>query len=292
MSNSRPYDFDRVVRIVFVALCVGAGLYMVNLLSDVLLPFLVGCLLAFMLEPIVGLNKRFFRLKGRTVATVLTMLEVIIVLGLAIELLAPYIYNEISEMVAILTQYTEKQMQLPYLPVEVQKFVRNYIDISYISGMLTKDQWINLITQTASKTWDFMGATASMVFTFASWLIVVLYMVFVMVDYDNLRDGFKKTIPDKYRHETVAILNDVIHNMELYFRGQTLIAFLVGVLFSIGFVIIGLPLAVVFGMFIGLLNMVPYLQLISIPICAVLCLFGSVSSSSSFWELFGWAIVV
>ena len=51
-------------------------------------------------------------------------------------------------------------------------------------------------------------------------------------------------------------------------------------------------MAIVLGLFIGLLNMVPYLQLISIPIAAVLCLVSTVSSGANFWEMFGLTILV
>ena len=58
----------------------------------------------------------------------------------------------------------------------------------------------------------------------------------------------------------VSIGNDIEESMNRYFRGQALVAGLVGILFSIGFLIVGLPLAIVLGLFIGVLNMVPYLQ--------------------------------
>ena len=64
--------------------------------------------------------------------------------------------------------------------------------------------------------------------------------------------------------------------MNHYFRGQALVAFIVGILFCIGLAIVGLPMAVVMGLFIGLLNMVPYLQLISLIPTTLLCLVSSV----------------
>ncbi len=76
--------------------------------------------------------------------------------------------------------------------------------------------------------------------------------------------------------------------MNHYFRGQALVAFIVGILFSIGFSIIGLPMAVVLGLFIGLLNMVPYLQLISLVPSTLLCLVCSVDSNVEFWNIW-WA---
>ncbi len=80
----------------------------------------------------------------------------------------------------------------------------------------------------------------------------------------------------QFRRRAFLIGRDIKTSMNHYFRGQALVAFCVGVLFCIGFLIMGLPLAVLLGLFIGVLNMVPYLQLISIPITAVLCLIYSV----------------
>ena len=64
----------------------------------------------------------------------------------------------------------------------------------------------------------------------------------------------------------------------------------VGVIFAVEFYIIDLPMAIAFGLFIGLLNMVPYLQLVSIPIAAFLCLVASVATGGSFWVLFAWTV--
>ena len=92
-------------------------------------------------------------------------------------------------------------------------------------------------------------------------------------------------IPPRYRRIVFSIGHDVKTSMNLYFRGQSMVAFLVGVLFSIGFLIIGLPLAVVLGMFIGLLNMVPYLQFVSVFPATLLCLVYSVDTGINFWAI-------
>ena len=84
------------------------------------------------------------------------------------------------------------------------------------------------------------------------------------------------------------VMRDVEHTMSRYFRGQALVSFFVGIIFAIEFSIIGLPMPIVFGLFIGVLNMVPYLQLVSFPLAAFLCLVASVATGGSFWSLFGW----
>jgi predicted PurR-regulated permease PerM len=113
-----------------------------------------------------------------------------------------------------------------------------------------------------------------------------------MLDYERLLIGFKRMVPPKYRQKTFAVARDVKSSMNHYFRGQALVAFCVGILFCIGFLIIKLPLAIVLGLFIGLLNMVPYLQLISLVPTTLLCLVCSVSGDANFWVIWGETMAV
>ncbi len=106
-----------------------------------------------------------------------------------------------------------------------------------------------------------------------------------MLDYERLLKGFRRMVPPKYRDTTFRIFNDVKDSMNHYFRGQALVAFIVGILFCIGFSIIGLPLAIALGLFIGVLNMVPYLQLISLVPSTILCMVCSVDSNVEFWHI-------
>jgi predicted PurR-regulated permease PerM len=69
--------------------------------------------------------------------------------------------------------------------------------------------------------------------------------------------------------------------MRRYFRGQFIVALCVGILFSIGFSLIGLPMAVPFGLFIGALNMVPYLQIVGLVPAALLALVRSIDTGGS-----------
>ena len=118
-----------------------------------------------------------------------------------------------------------------------------------------------------------------------NWFIVLLYVVFIMLDYEKLLHGMRRMVPPKYRAVTFSILDDVKNSMNHYFRGQALVAFIVGICFAIGFLIVGLPLAVILGLFIGLLNMVPYLQLISLIPTTLLCLVYTANSDLGFWEM-------
>ena len=179
---------------------------------------------------------------------------------------------------------------MPYIPQEVHEFIRRYLDIEQFSTLLTKEQWMKIVNQVATGTWSFVGGTMSVILNVVSWLIVLLYMFFVLIDFDKIARGFKSASPKRYRRVAFTIIADVEDTMSRYFRGQALVSFFVGVIFAIEFYIIGLPMAILFGLSIGVLNMIPYLQLISIPVAAFLCLVASVATGGSFWVLFAWTI--
>ena len=292
MEERRKYDFDRVVRIVFAAVCVVAVVYLINYLSGVLLPFFVACLLAYIIHPLVKFNRRWMHCKNNVLPVVVTLLMVIGIISGAMYVLLPYIYDETSHMVVMLGEYASKRLDINYLPPEVLEFIRQYVDVNAIVNLLSKEQWMNLASDVFKETWMFVGATANVIVNIFSWFIAVLYLIFILIDYEKVSKGFSRAIPHRYRSGVLDVVNDVKRAMNMYFRGQSLIALIVGILFAIGFSLVGFPMAVVLGLFIGVLNLVPYLQLISIPIAFFLCLVDAVATGGNFWALCGWTTVV
>ena len=282
----QPYTFDRVVRITFTILTIIAALYLLDALKGVLLPFIVSCLIAYMLEPIVKWNMRWTRLNSRFIPVVLTLLETMAVVSFFAVLFVPYLITEARQMTEMVKEYAASQIQIPYISDQVLKFIRENIDFNQITKLLTPEEWKELAKNALSSSWNFLSSGLAFVLGALSWLIVILYVIFIMLDYERIMLSFKQLIPRHHRKKAFTIVKDIKNSMNRYFRSQFLIAFIVGILFSIGFVIIGLPMGVVLGLFIGLLNLVPYLQLISLPITALLCLVSSVDTGIDFWVIF------
>lgn len=281
MTNRQPYTFDRVVRILITLSIFGAILWLINNLAGVLLPFCIACLVAYMLEPIVQFNRRVFRLEGRVIAILLTLLETttaIVALGF---IFVPSLNSEVQQMAIMFKEYASAKTDSALIPAEVHDFIRKAIDFKKLSKLLTAQDVKSFVDILAS----FISSGVNIVMGIVGWFIVVLYIVFIMLDYEKLMRGFKRMVPPKYRRIVFSIGHDVKTSMNLYFRGQSLVALCVGILFSIGFLIIDLPLAVVLGLFIGLLNLVPYLQLISLVPTTLLCIVYSVDTGCDFWVI-------
>lgn len=291
-SHSRPYTFDRVVRILFSLALLAAAIYLINYLKAVLLPFGVACLIAYILEPFVQFNRKLLHLRGRLVAVFVTLFEALFLFGVLTAIAVPYIMTEFKEMGQLLQNYASSELHIPYLPQEIHLFIRRNIDLEGLSRMISKDEWMTLIEGTLKTAWGLITNSISFLLGLLNWVMVILYVIFLMIDYDRLERGLHWVVPPKYRGSVFHVARDVKRSMNHYFRGQALIALIVGILFSIGFSIVGVPLAIPLGLLIGLMNMVPYLQLASFPLTAFLCLVYSVGGGGDFWSIFGQAFLV
>ena len=122
--------------------------------------------------------------------------------------------------------------------------------------------------------------------------MVILYTLFILLDYEDINRGWPNLLPERYRAFAIQLVGDVETGMNKYFRGQALVAFCVGVLFSIGFLIIDFPIAVGLGMFIGLLNMVPYLQLVGFIPAILLAIVKAADTGQNFWLIMLMVLIV
>ena len=280
-APARPYTFDRVVRILITIATVISAIWLVDILKSVLLPFLVAWLIAYMLEPFVQYNRRLLGVKKRWLPIAMTLFEAVLVIVALSIFFVPSIIREMHTLAEFVRRYADSGSDIPFIPPGFHETLRQYIDFNSLSEQFTKID-IRSILDTAG---SFIAGGYNIIMGIFNWFIVILYVVFIMADYDRLHRGLKRMVPPKFRPFAFRIADDVKNSMNHYFRGQALVAFIVGIMFAIGFSIISLPMAIVLGLFIGLLNMVPYLQLISIPITSVLCLVYAVDTSVDFWTI-------
>ena len=146
-TGKKPYTLDRVVRLVITVACVVAGLWLFNYLKGVLVPFIVACIIAYMLNPFVEWHCKLLRLRGRVAATILTIVEMTVVVGLGLYFFIPYLYAECESMIVMFKEYATANFDVPYLPQSVHDFIVNTVDIDKLSSLLSRDEWINLFKE-------------------------------------------------------------------------------------------------------------------------------------------------
>ncbi len=277
----RPYTFDRVVRLIIGSLFVIGAVLLLRRLSSVLLPFLVAWLIAYLLEPFVQRNKRMLGLKGRFIPILITLLSVVMTFVLLCVLFLPSIFNEMNQMSVLVKEYANSNTTVAFIPQSVHDFLRDHIDFRKIGEEMTGQDLRSLLDVLV----NFISSGFDFLLSFVNWCLAVLYVIFIMLDYERLLEGFKHMVPPRMRPSVFSVFNDVTQSMNHYFRGQSLVALCVGILFAIGFVIVGLPLGILLGLFVGLLNLVPYLQMISIIPTTLLCLVYAEQDGVGFWTV-------
>ena len=288
----RPFTFDRVTRIVFSIVIIGVLLYLITVLRNALLPFLIAWLLAYMMQPFVKFFQYKLKLKSRILAIVAVIISASLIIGIAAALVVPSVAQEAERTLNLMRTHNPGEGHVPLIPASWIEYLENNVDINQLMELLSRENIQNAIKQLAPKVWNILSNTFSILFSITIIFVILLYFIFILLDYEKIANGWINLIPARIRPFAKGLADEVEQSMNRYFRGQSLIALCVGVLLSIGFKIVGFPLAVTLGLFIGVLNLIPYLQAIGLIPMVILSLLKSAETGQNFWIIFGSGLLI
>lgn len=265
MQNTKtPYTFDKVVRLLIGLTVITVLILLFRRLNTVLTPFFVGWMIAYLLHPLVKFFQHKLKFKSRILSVITTLVLFFGSFTGIILLIIPQIAKEVSRVSVLIQNFTQNLDIIGALPLSWQYAITDFFANINFNELISNPNITEVLKKIAPQLWVFLNSSLSFVLSMMVIIIVLLYLIFILMDYDKIVSGFPNIIPSKYRALVTGILNDIETGMSRYFRGQALIALIVGVLFAIGFVIIDLPMAIIFGIFVGILNLVPYLQTVAI----------------------------
>ena len=288
----KPFTFDRVVRIGIGVLLIGALLYLIVVLRNALLPFLIAWLMAYMCQPFVKFFQYKLKLKSRILSILAVLISICLIIALVTVMVVPSISEESERLLQLLSNRQATPGYIPLIPNSWVEYLENSIDPEALRDFVNKENILQAIKQIAPKAWHLLTSTFSVLVSVTIVFVIFLYFIFILLDYEKIASGWLRLIPERYRPFISQLADDVELSMNRYFRGQSLIALCVGVLLAIGFKIINFPLAVTLGLFIGCLNLIPYLQTIGLIPMALLSLLRSAETGENFWILFGLSLLV
>lgn len=256
---------------------------LIRYLSDVLLPFFVACFLAYLLQPLVELNRRIFGLKGRIVASLLSILDLTVLCTAVIYLFLPTVVRELDELAAIIRGINEGKIALAPFYHNLIEGAGKYLNLDNMSQYLSGKHITTIINSGQS----ILEEMLSVLMSILSVLLTLIYVIFILIDYPQIVRGFKLLMPGKYRTAYISVLTEVSQSMNHYFRGQGIVALCAVVFYSIGFTLVGFPLALPMGILVGILYMIPYFQYITVIPVAIICFIYSLGGADSFLPMMG-----
>lgn len=289
----REINFDRFVRWILAVLGLVVVYFSLSYLSPVLIPFFVAWVFAYMLYPIVRFFEVKCRLRYRVPCIILTLALVgVFIMGIYLLVVPPFV-EETSKMKEVVTNYVQGELKHEdSLPSNVNRFLQHNLSEKEVEKLLQHQDVQTAIKKLVPKALDVVSTTAGMLIGFISSLIGLLYFFFLLMDYEKYANGWIRFVPPSRRKLTSQIVDDIERGMNGYFRGQVLVALSNCVMFSVGFLLIGFPMPIALGCFIGLISFVPYLQLIGLVPATLLALMSAAQTGQNFWLLFGGVVLV
>lgn len=290
--KTKTITFDRFVRMLGAIILLIGAYILIYQLRGVLTPFLVAWLTAYLLHPIVCFFQYKCRLKSRLLSIVVTLILLAGVIVGGLMLIIPPITDEMMHLKDIVVSYVTTDANVISVAGEVESFIRHNIDINQLVQALTISDVSLFLEDQMPRILSFLGNGISAIVGIIGSVIAIIYLFFILLDYEMMVSGVFKLVPKSKRDLVHGVVKDLEEGMNSYFRGQTIIAMCVGILFAIGFLIIDFPLAIPLGLFIGFLNLVPYLQTVGFIPTIMLAMLKAHDTGQSFWAILLAALIV
>lgn len=259
---------NKVVSILIVSLLIFLNLFLFSkvahlfspirdFISIIGLPVILAGVLYYLVNPLVDWmeRKKIPRMLG--IAWIFIIIGALIVWG--ITTLIPIIQEQTFSIIKNWPIYWDN------IVTQIDSWLRSDV-LSEFQTRLS-DFNTNLLSNVSEQangvldsTFESIGSVVGAVTNIVIAIITMPFILFYLLkDGKSLPYHVMKVIPSKMRLSTYNLLTEINTQISQYIRGQLVVAFFVGLMFWIGFAIIGLEYAVTLGVLAGFLNLIPYL---------------------------------
>lgn len=286
----KTITFDKFVRGILCALLIAAILYVLNYLSSILLPFFVAWLLAYLIYPIVCFVQYRLHVPGRLLSIIVSLIFIAAVIGGIIYLIIPPMIDQFEKLGDLITRYLHEKTHISNFPLAISSWIES--NSQTIQDLFKNNEVKKALSESMPKLFSVIGQTANVIISIIASLITLLYLFFILLDYEKLAVGFIRIFPPKNRPFWQALINDVERELNSYIRGQSLVALCIGILFCIGFTIIDFPMAIGLGIMIGIMSLIPYVHGLALIPMVFLSLLKAADTGQNFWIILASAVGV
>ena len=256
----------KVALYIFIA---AALLFVLYLVKGVLLPFVIGIVLTYLLYPIVRMvekvlpGKTLYPKLSRGIAIAIVYLLAIVLLVVAFLLIIPPLFSQSTELIGKLPVFVTEAIN------SVEGWNKEYSNslpepLQYeIGGILAAIGWLidNLGVIVLSYLQSFIGRVAVAAvhaFSLVIGLIVVpIFVFYLLKDREKVRDSVIDVFPSDSQIHVVHILRILNRVVGAYVRAQVTLAAVVGVFISVGLFLIGIDYAILLGVVAGMFEFIP-----------------------------------
>jgi predicted PurR-regulated permease PerM len=228
---------------------------MLLLLRHILLPFVVGAALAYLLDPLANLLIR--RGINRLVAALLIIALFVIVFAGILVLIAPVLVDQLAAFVGKLPGYLEKLQALVADPNNswLLKTMGGTSGAAQGSLGVLMNKLVGYLTDMLSTLWTKGEALLSLLSLFVITPVVTFYL---LVDWNRVVSSLDSLIPLPQRQTVYELVAEINKALSGYVRGQLLVCVVLGIYYAVGLTLAGLNFGLLIGVVSGFLTFIPY----------------------------------
>ena len=201
--------FDRFIRGLMVVLGAIIAIYLINRLSAVLLPFVVGWFIAYMIYPIVIFFEKKCHLKNRILSIIVTLIVLIVVISGIIQMIIPPMIEQAARLKYIVVDFIASNQNL--LPTDIEQYIRDFLASKDFQNILEGVDFMDIFQKVFSSFANILSGTFGVIVSIVSGFIVLLYLFFILLDYESYTENWKKFLSNnvKRRQDCFTMLQDI-----------------------------------------------------------------------------------
>jgi predicted PurR-regulated permease PerM len=233
-----------------------ATVLLLFILRGILLPFVAGFALAYLLDPLADRLQKIGI--GRLGASLLILVLFVLVFIVTLVILVPFAAQQIGAFVERLPSYVARLQQLG--TEQLGPLIRRLGVENALPEMQTSVG--NLISQGVAWLGAFLQSLWSggqaLIGIFSLLVVTPVVAFYMLVDWDRMVRTVDSWMPTRHRETIRSIARDIDHAIAGFVRGQAMVCLILGTFYAVGLSIVGLNFGALIGMISGLLSFIPY----------------------------------
>ena len=220
------------------------------LLGDILLPFVLGAAIAYLLDPIVDRLERLGT--GRVLGTILILMAAFFVLFLIFLLLIPLVIDQFRLLAAA----------APDLLTSIQALILNQIASISPESEALNSTVSNLSTMAQEKLGiifgSVMASAISLIDVIMLMVITPVVAVYLLVDWDRILEKINELLPLDHASVVRSLASEIDSTLSAFVRGMIAVCLVLGIYYATALSLIGLEFGLIIGFIAGLVSFIPY----------------------------------
>ncbi len=225
--------------------------FLISTLKPVLMPFVAGIILAYLLDPIT--NKLEKAGINRTIGTLLTLILAVLIFVPIIFIIISIISSQLSNFAPLIPEYANKLIgKISILQEEFPALEATNIR-AYIAENFAKT--LNVLVKLLQK----IFASGASIFNVLSLLLITPIVAFYMLrDWNVFIKKTSDLLPKSSKSKITTQAKEINTTIASFIRGQSMVCICLGTIYAIGLYFCGLELGVLVGFLAGIISFIPY----------------------------------